>query len=92
MCCGLAILAFLGPRAGIIFWWLIRPVYFSNYFSGIVWPILGIIFVPWMTLAYLLIAPGGIHGLDWLLVGLGLFLDISSYAGSAYGNKDRLPS
>ncbi|MDD5693107.1 MAG: hypothetical protein PHU86_01360 [Patescibacteria group bacterium] len=90
MCCGLAILAFLGPRAAIIFWWLFRPLYFSTNFSTILWPILGIIFVPWLTLMYLIVAPGGINGLDWLWLGLGLFLDISSYSGSFYGNKNKL--
>jgi hypothetical protein len=89
MCCGLAVLAFLGPRAAIIVWWLFRPFYFSDVFSTIFWPLVGIVFLPWLTLMYLIVAPGGIVGLDWLFLGIGLFLDILSYGGSAYGNKNR---
>jgi hypothetical protein len=34
--------------------------------------------------------PGGIIGFDWLLLGLALLVDIGSYTGGGYGNKDRL--
>ncbi len=91
MCCGFAVLAFLGPRAGILFWWLIRPLYFSNNMPGFLWTILGIVFLPWLTLMYLIVAPGGISGFDWIWLGLALFFDIASYSGSVYGNKDKLP-
>ena len=51
---------------------------------------LGLIFVPWLTLMYVIVAPGGIVGLDWLWLGLALVADIGSYSGGAYGNRDRL--
>ena len=38
---------------------------FRNFFAGAVrwlWPILGIIFLPWTTLMYILVAPGGVNG------------------------------
>ena len=38
---------------------------------------------------YVLVFPGGIEGLDWLWLGLGLFADIASYGGSAWGNRDQ---
>ncbi len=87
MCCGLAILALIGPRAAVLFWWLIRPGYFGETFSTILWPLLGFIFLPWVTLMYLVVAPGGLNFLDWLLLGLALVIDISAYGGSAYSQK-----
>lgn len=90
MCCGFAILALLGPRIIIIFWWLLKPAYFSSTFTTILWPLLGFLFVPWFTLMYLIVAPGGITGFDMLWLIIALILDISSYAGSAYSNKQRI--
>ena len=87
MCCGFAILALLGPRAAVLFWWLLRPAYFNETFSTILWPLLGFLFLPWLTLMYLLVAPGGINFFDWLLLGLALLIDISSYGGSVYSQK-----
>jgi hypothetical protein len=40
---------------------------------------------------YVLVAPGGIEGWDWLWLGLALVADISSYAGGGYGNRRRIP-
>lgn len=90
MCCGFAILALLGPRFLAVVWWLFRPGYFAATFNTIIWPVLGIIFVPWTTIMYLLVAPGGVHGFDWVWLGLALLVDIATYTGSAYGNKDKL--
>ena len=89
MCCGLAVLALLGPRITLLLWWLLKPGYFSSTFTTILWPLLGFLFLPWMTLVYLLVAPGGINGFDMLWLGLALIIDISSYAGSAYSHKNR---
>ena len=55
------------------------------------WPLLGLLFLPWTTLMYILVAPGGVVGIDWLWIGLGVVADIASYSGSAYGNRDRIP-
>ena len=92
MCCFAATLLLLGPRAAILVWWLVDQVRWSAAFDTFVWPLLGFIFVPWTTLAYVLVFPGGVDGFDWLWIGLGLLADIFSYTGSAYGNRDQLQS
>jgi hypothetical protein len=92
MCCWLAVFALLGPRALAILLWLFRPVYFNTVFSSFIWPFLGIIFAPWTTVSYIFVGTGGITGIwEWLLIGLGVFADIATYSGSAYGNKDKIP-
>lgn len=90
MCCFFTALVFFGPRLAILIWWLINPLYISAAFNNWILPILGIIFLPWTLLMYLIVFPGGVVGFDWLIVGLGLLADIASYAGGGYGNRSRL--
>lgn len=89
MCCILAVIITLGPRLGLLLWWLLSPLRFDFLFDSIWWPILGIIFAPWTTLAYVAIGVNGVHGLDWILIVIGILADISSYGGSAWGNRDK---
>jgi len=89
-------LATLGPRIFGVFWWIFQPVRwqtaFSNFTGGNlwwVWPVLGIIFLPWTTIMYVIVAPGGIVSWDWLWLGLMLFADIASYSGGV--GRKRIP-
>ncbi len=91
MCCIFTTLVLLGPRVAGIIWWLINPVLWRSAFSSIIWPILGLLILPWTTLMYMLVFPGGVHGWEWLLVAVGFFADIASYAGGGYGNRNRMP-
>ena len=91
MCCLLAVLAFLGPRFAIITWWLFRPGYFASTFDTIIWPLLGIIFLPFTTLMYLVVAPSGFNTWTWIWLIAAFIIDIASYSGSAYGNKNKIP-
>lgn len=93
MCCIFTTLLLAGPRLAIIFWWLLYPLRFSNTFTTILWPILGIIFAPWTTLMYVIVwSPvTGIYGLDWLWIGLGILFDLAWWAGGGFGNRDRIP-
>lgn len=91
MCCLLASLLLIGPRFVGLIWWLINPLYWRSVFSTWLWPVLGLLFLPWTTLMYLLVAPQGILGFEWLLLALAVLADIGSYSGSAYGNRDRIP-
>lgn len=92
MCCFLTVLVFLGPRLGILVWWLLDPTRWQLAFSNFIWAFLGFIFLPWTTLMWVAVFPGGIIGFDWVLLGLALLVDIGSYTGGGYGNKDRLPT
>jgi hypothetical protein len=57
------------------------------------WPLLGIIFLPFTTLMYVLLwSPGiGLVGFDWFWLILAVFLDISHWGATAYSNRDRMP-
>ena len=92
MCCLLGILAFLGPRAAILVWWLADQAIWNQAFENFLVPLLGFIFVPWLTLAYVLVFPGGIEGFDWIWLGLALLIDLSSWFGGGYSNRGRMTS
>jgi hypothetical protein len=65
------------PRFVLAIWWIFGDKVAAAFGSSL-WPLLGLIFLPWTTLAYLIAwQPGGLSGnWDALLVVLGVALDI----------------
>jgi len=51
--------------------------------------IAGTLFLLATTPIYTLVFPGGIFGLDWLWLGLGLLIDLGLYGGGAYSRRRR---
>ena len=72
MCLLFAILTLLGPRALVFFWWILEPARWAATFQSAFIPVIGFLFLPWTTIMYVLVFPGGIEGLDWIWLGLGL--------------------
>ena len=83
MCCA-ALLAFgLGPRIALLFVWIFGDRV-DRAFDSWFWPLLGLLFLPWTTLAYILVwDPAGLSGGEWIVVALGFVLDIASYSARA---------
>ena len=79
MCLLLAIFVLLGPRALIFFWWLVEPQRWSVTFQSAFVPVIGLLFLPWTTIIYVLV---------WLWLGIGLAVDIASYGSSEWGNRN----
>lgn len=90
MCCIITILLLIGPRAAAIVWALVDQARWQVTFDNLILPCMGIIFLPWTTLAYVLVAPGGVGGLDWLWLIIAFLIDIGSLSGGAYKNRDRM--
>ena len=81
----------LAPRLVLLFLWLFSERV-SKVFEGILIPLLGFLFLPFTTLAYVFAwnAQNGISGTAWLLLGGGLLFDIGTYALSGYANRLRI--
>jgi hypothetical protein len=81
VCCFLLILVGLGPRFAFGFWWIFGDKV-ELAFDGWAWPLLGLLFAPWTAICYVL-AWGPVQGVTdagWVLVALGVCLDVASYA------------
>jgi hypothetical protein len=90
MCCLISIASMLGPRLAILVWYLVNPLRWRATFDTWVWPLLGSLFLPWTTLAYVVVMRNGnIDGLEWLLIALGLLFDLSSHGGGYRSRKRR---
>ncbi len=90
MCCLALIAGFIGPRLALFVWWVFGSKVDAAFDSWI-WPLLGLIFLPWTTLAYV-IAWGpldGVSGLGWLVVAIGLAGDIATYSSRAAKSRYR---
>jgi hypothetical protein len=101
MCCFITIFLVLGSRITILLWWLADPQRFNlafqnwalpgNYAIPVwVWTVLGGIFVPWTTLAYLFVFPGGIVGYEWIVLGVAFLIDLAGHGGG-FRHRDRIP-
>ncbi len=82
------------PRLGTLFIWLARPNLFSAAFGGSwVLPILGIIFLPFTTLMYVILwSPGiGLTSWDWFWVVMAVVIDVMHWSSTTYYNRNRIP-
>ena len=86
--CLLTLVISLAPRLVLLFLWLFT-YRVSQAFEGILLPLLGFLFLPFTTLAYLLVwNPGeGVSGAAWLLVIGGMIFDLGTYAASRYVSR-----
>ena len=88
--CLIILLLVLGPRAVIIVWWLFEPVLWKAAFGTFLIPLIGFLLLPWTTLTYVFVAPGGLVGLDYLWLAVALVADLCSHAGTtAVGRRRR---
>ena len=92
MGCLFAIFAGVFPRLAVLILWIARPERIDAAFSTWLWPLLGIIFLPFATLIYVLLyTPGrGVTGWDWFWVGLAAILDIGHWAAGA-SQRNQVP-
>jgi hypothetical protein len=91
--CLFAILAGMFPRIAFAVYWIARPASVNAAFDTFILPLLGLVFLPFTTLMYVILwTPGiGVTGSDWIWIGIAVLLDLGHYTASAYGNRDRIP-
>ena len=91
--CLLFSILLLGPRFAILLYWLAWPARWEVAFSTFIVPFLGFLFFPWTTLMYILVAPDGVTGFDYVLLALAVLVDFASMAGGGvYGRRSRQAS
>jgi uncharacterized membrane protein len=82
MGCLLAMFAGVFPRLALLFVWIARPKMVDAAFDTWILPILGIIFLPFATLMYVILwRAGGLSDSDWIWIVLAGLLDILHWGG-----------
>ena len=88
--CLFSLLVAGAPRLALVLLWIFRPGRVDAAFNTDLLPILGLLFLPFVTFVYVMIAPQGVQGLDWLWLGLALLADVGVWAVGGYLNRRRL--
>jgi hypothetical protein len=88
MGCLLAVLAALSPRLVLVLLWIFTNLV-DRAFTGFLVPLLGLLFLPYTTLLYVLAySPAtGVGGWGWFLLFIGLILDIGSLGGGILSRR-----
>ncbi|MDX6616188.1 MAG: hypothetical protein QOD60_1279 [Solirubrobacterales bacterium] len=82
MGCFVALLSLISPRLALFAIFVFSNL-LSRAFDSWVVPLLGFFLLPWTTLAYAVMWSVGtdkVSGLEWFIVILAFFVDLSSYA------------
>ena len=89
--CLLAFAAAFAPRVVLVLMWIIGPRVNAAFDTFIV-PLLGLIFLPYTTIMYVLVySPAtGVSGWDWIWVLMGVALDAMKW-GQIYNKRKGVP-
>jgi len=89
MGCLLVLFAAFAPRVTLVILWIATNLV-DRAFSGFLIPLLGLIFLPFTTLFYVLAwSAGGVHGLGWFFVAVGFVFDLGHLFGGGYVRRQR---
>ena len=89
--CLLAMIAAFAPRLVLIIMWIVGPRVNAAFDTFIV-PLLGLIFLPYTTIMFILVwnPVTGVYGWDWVWIALGVWLDVMKWA-RIYENRQNIP-
>ena len=79
------LIAALSPRLAVVLMWIFTP-WVDRAFGPVIWPILGVVFLPLTTLIYVILwntSGRGVTGWEWIFVIFAVFGDLASYGASA---------
>ena len=89
--CLLAFGIAVAPRVMLVIAWIFSDRWPIVWGGDWIAPLLGIIFLPFTTVMYMLVwKPTGIDGWDWLWIILGFILDVTNWAQAA-ANRRNMP-
>ena len=85
--CLMALGIAVAPRVILVLAWMFSDRWVAVWQTEFLLPLLGIIFLPYTTIMYILAwTPLGIEGWEWLWIALGVILDVLNW-GQAISNR-----
>jgi hypothetical protein len=91
-CCLFAIILAGAPRFALVVWWFLQTRYVNAAFSNLLFALLGFIFLPWTTLMWVFVYPGGISLVNWIFLGIAFLVDMGTYFGGGREGQRRYAS
>ena len=91
MPCLVIVIALLAPRMLMFFIWLLTP-WLGQAYKTPLWPVLGFIFMPYTTLAYMgaMLRNDGVVSGGWLLLLIiAILVDLGHLAGGGHSVRRR---
>jgi hypothetical protein len=90
--CFVVLLSLISARLAVLFLWIFTNLVTRAFHHTFIFPLLGLIFLPWTTLMYVLVwTPAhGVYGAGWFFLTLGFLIDLGGYISSGYRNRARL--
>lgn len=94
MCCFAMIMAFLGPRMALAFWWIVGRSSWTDAWgdASFVFKALGFIFAPWTILMFLLLGGEPLDGWDWVFIGFAVLADVANWANTIMRRGKDVPA
>lgn len=89
MGCLYLILALISPRLLLAILWIFTPYVQPRAFDFFLWPLLGLIFLPWTTLAAIWGLNTGFGLFQIAAVVIGLLVDLGSTGGAEQQRRKR---
>ena len=91
MPCLFVLIGAFAPRIAFLIIWLFTNLT-SQVFNTWIFPLLGVIFLPFTTLIYVLVTYplGNTNFWGWICLGLAVLVDLRSYY-DGYGNRKMIP-
>jgi hypothetical protein len=89
MGCIYLILALISPRLLLLVLWLFTPYVQPNAFNTLLWPLLGLIFLPWTTLAVVWGYNSVFGPLQVAAIVIGVLVDLGSFGGAERHRRRR---
>jgi hypothetical protein len=94
MPCLVGCLALAFPRLALFLVWFLGGNYLARAYDGLLWPLLGFIFLPLTTLTFAFATnslgqPGAVTPLGWLLTVVALLIDLGLVGHSGSRFRDR---
>jgi hypothetical protein len=89
MCCWILIAFAFAPRVALFLMALFNDRISAAFGGNILLPLVGFFLMPWSTLVYTLVAPGGLNLVDSILIVLAIGADLGIWGGGARNRKKR---